>query len=101
MKIKGFVNFIRQQGVVGLAIGFILGGVVKEVISSFVEDIINPIIGALLGATGRLENAVLMIGSMKIRWGNFVAVLIDFIIISFVVYYGVKGLGLDKLDKEK
>jgi len=43
----------------------------------------------------------LKIGSVKILWGNFASVLIDFIVIALVVYFGVKGLGLDKLDKKK
>ena len=98
---KGFINFIREQGVVGLAVGFILGGAVSKVVSSLVEDIINPIIGVILGATGSLETAVISMGSIEIKIGSFIAVVIDFIIIAMVVYYGVKGLGLDKLDKKK
>jgi len=34
-------------------------------------------------------------------WGNFLNVLIDFVVIALVVYFGVKMLGLDKLDKKK
>jgi large conductance mechanosensitive channel len=98
--LKGFINFIREQGVVGLAVGFILGGAVSSVVSSLVEDIINPIIGVVLGAAGGLETAVLNLGPVEIMWGSFVSVVIDFVVIALVVYYGVKGLGLDKLDKE-
>ncbi len=97
---KDFIDFIREQGVVGLAVGFILGGAVSAVVSSFVEDIINPIIGVVLGAAGSLETAVLALGPVEIRWGSFISVLIDFIIIASVVYFGVKKLGLDKLDKK-
>jgi large conductance mechanosensitive channel len=98
---KGFMNFIREQGVVGLAVGFILGGAVSKVVSSLVEDIINPILGIVLGAAGNLDEMVLTIGKVEIMWGSFVAVVIDFIIIALVVYYGVKKLVLDKLDKKK
>jgi large conductance mechanosensitive channel len=42
---KGFLNFIREQGVVGLAVGFILGGSVSKVVTSLVTDIINPVLG--------------------------------------------------------
>ena len=59
---QSFINFIREQGVMGLAIGFILGGAVSKVVASFVEDIINPIIGIVLGATGALDEAVFKIG---------------------------------------
>jgi large conductance mechanosensitive channel len=98
---KGFIDFIRKQGVVGLAVGFILGGAVSNLVSSLVEDIINPLVGIVLGAAGSLETAVLQIGTAEIRWGSFAAVLIDFVIISMVVYFGVKGLNLEKLDKKE
>lgn len=100
-EIKEFMNFIREQGVVGLAVGFILGGAVSKVVASLVTDIINPIIGVVLGAAGGLDSAVLKIGPVQIMWGNFVSVLIDFLVIALVVYFGVKSLGLDKLDKKK
>lgn len=98
---KGFMDFIREQGVVGLAVGFILGGAVSKVVSSLVSDIINPVLGLVLGAAGNLNEASLKMGSVELMWGSFVAVLIDFIVIALVVYYGVKKLGLDKLDKAK
>lgn len=98
---KGFMEFVREQGVVGLAVGFILGGAVSKVVSSLVQDIINPILGVLLGAAGNLGEASLKIGTAKIMWGNFVNVIIDFLVVALVVYYGVKKLGLDKLDKGK
>ncbi|MFH1896188.1 MAG: MscL family protein [bacterium] len=98
---KKFIDFVREQGVVGLAVGFILGGAVSKVVASLVGDIINPILGIVLGATGGLGEAVLKVGSVEIMWGSFVSVLIDFLVIALVVYYGVKIFGLDKLDKQK
>lgn len=97
----GFIEFIRTQGVVGLAVGFILGGAVSKVVASLVANIVNPILGVILGAAGDLANASFTIGAVHIGWGAFVAALIDFIVIAAVVYYGVKGLGLEKLDKPK
>ena len=95
------MNFIRKQGVVGLAVGFILGGAVSKVVASLVEDIINPILGVVLGAAGSLATASFKIGPAEIMWGNFVNVLIDFIVIALVVYFGVKALKLEKLDIKK
>lgn len=96
----GFIDFIRAQGIVGLAIGFILGGAVSKVVASFVEDIVNPIIGLLLGAAGDLSTAHFVVGSANIMWGNFISVIIDFLIIALVVYYVFKALGVEKLDKK-
>lgn len=95
------MDFIREQGVVGLAVGFILGGAVSKVVASLVKDIINPILGIVLGATGNLSSYSLKIGSSEILWGNFVSIVIDFVVIAAVVYFGVKKLRLDRLDKKK
>jgi len=100
-KMNGFMDFVRQQGVVGLAVGFILGGAVSKVVAALVGDIINPLLGVLLGAAGGLASATLKVGTVEILWGHFVTVIIDFLVIALVVYYGVKWIGLDKLDKKK
>lgn len=42
----------------------------------------------------------LAVGPVEIMWGNFVAVLIDFLVVAAVVYWLFKGLGLEKLDKK-
>lgn len=99
--LKGFIDFIREQGVMGLAIGFILGGAVSKVVSALVTDIINPLIGAMLGSSEGLKEASIKIGEQQILWGDFISVTIDFIIIAAVVYFGFKALGLNKLDKKK
>lgn len=98
---KGFIEFIRSQGIVGLAVGFILGGSITKFITSFVTDIINPLVGILISRAGDLKSNYIPIGSAKIMWGNFISSFIDFIIIALVVYFGVKLLRIDKLDKKK
>ena len=97
---KGFIEFIRTQGVVGFAVGFILGGAVSKVVASLVTDIVNPIIGAVLGSAAGLGSASFKIGSISIFWGHFISVIIDFLIIALVVYYGFKALKLDQVDKK-
>lgn len=99
----GFAEFIRQQGVVGLAVGFILGDSVKQVVSSIVNDLINPVVGLLLGqiSDGNLEGAQLQIGSVIFTWGHLVSTFIDFVIIAAVIYFVIKGLKLDQLDLPK
>lgn len=94
--VAGFMQFIREQGVVGLAVGFILGGAVSKVVSALVQDIVNPLLGYVLGSTEGLK----VLHSGPIMWGNFLSILVDFIVIAAVVYFAVKGLGLDKMDKK-
>jgi large conductance mechanosensitive channel len=98
---KGFIKFIREQAVVGLAVGFILGGAVSKVVSSLVSDIINPLLGVVLGAAGNIDEAYVEVGSVKMMWGSFISASIDFLVIALVVYFGVTLLKLDKLDSKK
>lgn len=93
----GFITFVREQGVVGLAIGFVLGGAVSSVVKSLVEDIVNPLIGLIFGSQEGL--AAFMVGPVGL--GAFISTLINFLIIAAVVYVGFKILKLDRLDKKK
>ncbi len=94
----GFATFIREQGVVGLAVGFILGAAVAKVVTSLVNDVINPLIGGLMGRTESIKTAVWTVGGAQVAIGSFIGTLIDFTIIAAVVYFGVKILRLDRLD---
>lgn len=105
--IQGFVDFIRGQGVVGVAIGLIIGLGAKTLVDSFVASFINPIVGVILGGS-KLSSKFVCIQSTangfctsKIGWGQFVNDLISFIIIAFIVYFVAHILKLDKLDKKK
>ena len=82
-----------------MAVGFILGGAVSKLVAALVADIINPLLGIGLGKIN-LKDAAISAGPAKIMWGDFVSILIDFLVIALVVYFGVKGLKLDKLDKK-
>lgn len=97
---NGFLEFIQKRGVVGLAVGFILGASVAKVVTALVNDIINPVVGLALGAAGGLQSAYFWLGPAKILYGDFLSVLIDFLIVAAVVYFIVHGLGFDKLDKK-
>ena len=98
---KNFMNFVREQGVVGLAVGFILGGAVSKLVTSMVADLVNPLLGILLGKAQGLTTYTFMLSGAEVRLGSFLSSLIDFIVIAAIVYIGVKKLGLDKMDKKK
>lgn len=93
----GFLDFVRERGVMGLAIGFVLGSAVQKVVTAFVNDIVNPFVGILLGRADGIKTFA--IGNFLI--GDFIAVLIDFLILAFIIYLVFKLLGLEKLDKPK
>ncbi len=93
----GFVEFIRERGVMGLAIGFVLGSAVQKVVSAFVADIVTPFIGIFLGRADGLKSFA--IGNFLI--GDFLSVMIDFLILAAIIYFVFKALRLEKLDKPK
>lgn len=96
----GFADFLRKQGVVGLAVGFIIGGAISKLVTALVNDIINPLLGALIN-TANLRDKALEIADAHILWGDLLATAVDFVVIATVVYFGVKWLKLDRLDKKQ
>lgn len=98
---KDFFDYLRKQGVVGLAVGFILGGAVSSVVSALIEDVINPLLGLLLNKAEGLTSFTLAVGDAEVLLGHFITVLIDFVVIAVVVYFLVKKLNVDKLDKKE
>ena len=97
----GFLEFIREQGVFGLAIAFVLGGAVTKVISSLVTSIIDPLLAIVIKNTGGLSAAYITVGGAQVKYGEFLSNVLDFLIIALVIYVVVKLVGLEKLDKKK
>ena len=104
-QLVGFFDFIRQQGVIGLAIGLVLGVQVKAVVDQLVASFLNPIIGLVLPGKGDLNSKVfaLTVGEKQadFTYGAFISVMISFITVAFVIYLLIKSLRLEKLDRKK
>jgi large-conductance mechanosensitive channel len=103
--LQGFMTFVRQQGVVGLAVGLVLGTQVKTLVDQTVASFINPLLGLILPGSGTLAEKTFSLSlfgkTADFGYGAFVAVLISFMTVAAVVYFVVKGLKLDRLDKKK
>ncbi len=97
--LKDFMDFVRKQGVVGLAVAFVLGQAIVKAVTSLVEDIIMPIVGLILGKVD-FNSLAITVGDARIAYGHFISTLVDFLIVAAVVYYGVKWLKLDRVDKK-
>jgi len=83
-----FLDFIGKSGVLGLAIGFIMGLYIGKVVSALVADIIIPIPGAFVSG-GEWRKAVITIpvgNGMNFAIGDFVGVIIDFLIVAILVF---------------
>jgi large conductance mechanosensitive channel len=104
---RGFLNFIREQGVVGLAVGLVLGGAVATVVKSLVDNVVMPPVGLLLGSADGLKGLSWNLGKAGgkdtvLHYGVFLNDLLNFVIIALVIYVVVHLLGLDKkFDRKK
>ncbi|MFI5416367.1 MAG: MscL family protein [Nitrososphaerales archaeon] len=86
--IAEFKDFIGKAGVLGLAIGFIMGTAIGKVVTALVQDIIMPVPGAFIpGGDWRKGMITIPVGNgMNFGIGDFVGVVIDFIIIALVIF---------------
>lgn len=105
-RLGGFVEFIREQGIVGLAIGFVIGAAVAALARSLVDNIVMPPIGVLLGSADGIKGLSLSLGihdgkESVLAYGLFLNDLINFLILALVVYVVVRLLQADKLDRKK
>lgn len=104
-QVRGFVDFLREQSVVGLAIGLVIGTQAKALVDQFMTSFVNPLIGLMLPGKGTLDQKVILVSfDSKVAsfgWGAFLVSLITFVIVAMIIYYTFKGLGLDKLAKKK
>ncbi|GAB3329906.1 large-conductance mechanosensitive channel protein MscL [Larkinella ripae] len=95
--LKEFRTFIAQGNVLDLAVGVIIGAAFGKITTSLVEDIINPILGLITGGIDFsqlkvvLKEAVGETPEVAIRYGNFLNIVIQFIIIAWVVFLIVKA----------
>lgn len=102
---SGFMTFIREQGVVGLAVGLAIGTAAGDTVRKLVEGFISPLVQFLVGTHAGLEAAVwrvqLFHRHADFKWGAFVSSAIALLSTALVVYWLVHILKLDKLDKKK
>lgn len=98
--IKEFKEFLNEYKVVGLAVAFIIGTAATALVQALVKDIIMPLIGPLIPG-GEWQTAVWKLGPFNIAWGDFLAAIINFVIIAFVVFMIAKiVLKEDKVTKK-
>lgn len=111
---KEFKKFAIKGNMIDLAVGMIIGGAFNKLVSSLVNDMIMPVLGLL---TGKIDFAKLYIaldgknyeslaeaeelGVACFKYGAFIAGLIDFLIMAFVVFLFVKWMNkLRDMNKE-
>jgi large conductance mechanosensitive channel len=89
--LQEFKDFINKGSVIDLAVAVIIGGAFALVIGSFTADILTPIIGAIFGQETDFSRLSIDIGDQRITYGNFINVVINFLIIAFALFLVVKA----------
>jgi large conductance mechanosensitive channel len=99
---KEFITFIREKGVLGLAVGIIMGGAVTKLVTSIVDNLLNPLIGAITGAAGNLSAMQYTVPMTEItfKYGAFISSLVDFLAVLLVVYFVFVKSPINKIDKK-
>lgn len=88
---REFMGFLKHYGVIGLAIAVIIGGKLNLLVSSLVADLLTPLIFQPALKAAGVENIGLL-SYNGILYGKFVAALIDFMIVAFVVFLFAKRI---------
>lgn len=89
----GFKKFIKDQGLIGMAIGLILGTASGDLVKSLINNIIMPPLGFVLGSSEGLKGVVWHMGKTPagkdavLSYGTFLNDVINFLVIAFVVYF--------------
>ncbi len=114
--IKEFKEFAVKGNVMDLAIGVIIGGAFGKIIDSVVNDLVMPLVSAIIG-THDFSNMYLVLkgnvvpdlsladaraveGAVIFAYGNFITVLISFLLLALVVFFMVKGINKLKRKQE-
>ena len=98
-----FKAFISKGNIIDMAVGVVVGGAFSKIVSSLVADIINPLVGL---ATGKVElsdmkyilqpeiidaaNDTVTQAEIALKYGNFLQMIIDFLIIAFSIFVVIK-----------
>ena len=103
--LEEFKKFAMRGNVVDLAVGVIIGAAFGAIVTSLVGDIVMPIIGSITGGLD-FSNYYLPLSSKVtasaladakkqgavLAWGNFLTVVLNFMIIAFALFLTIKGI---------
>jgi large conductance mechanosensitive channel len=103
--LEEFKKFAMRGNVVDLAVGVIIGAAFGGIVNSLVADIVMPLIGSITGGLdfsnyfvplSSKVTATALVDAKKqgavLAWGNFITLLINFLIIAWVLFLCIKGI---------
>jgi large conductance mechanosensitive channel len=89
--INDFKKFLLRGNLVDLAAAVIIGTAFGAVVASLVKDVITPIIAAV-GGQPNFDSLTLSVGDGVIRYGTFVNVFVNFVIVAAVMFVILKAM---------
>ncbi|HEV7319198.1 MAG TPA: large conductance mechanosensitive channel protein MscL [Ensifer sp.] len=110
-----FKEFIARGNVMDLAVGVIIGAAFNKIVTSVVEDLVMPIVGALTGGGFDFSNYFLPLSAnvtatslaaarqqgAVFAYGNFITVLINFLILAWIIFLMIKAVNRMRASMEK
>jgi large conductance mechanosensitive channel len=109
--LKEFREFALKGNVMDLAIGIIIGAAFSGLVNSIVNDIIMPIVGVITGGIDFTNKYIQLAGEPQptldaarkagatVAYGNFLTLLINFIIVAWILFLIVKAMNRMKREK--
>lgn len=100
-----FKAFAVKGNVVDMAVGIIIGAAFGKIVSSFVGDVVMPPLGVLIGGVDFTDLAITLkaaegdLPAVVLAYGKFIQTVIDFLIVAFAIFMGIKVL--NKLKREE
>ena len=111
--LEEFKKFAMRGNVVDLAVGVIIGAAFGAIVNSLVADVIMPLIGSVTGGLdfsnyfiplSSKVNASALVDAKKqgavLAWGNFLTLVINFLIIAWVLFLCIKGINRLKVPEK-
>lgn len=101
--LQDYRDFVLKTNTLALAIGVIIGAATGKLVSSIVEDLFMPVFslfipqGGWASAQWIISQSVDTTGKITInaiKYGHFISAIIDFLVISFVVFIMTRFLGV-------
>ncbi len=103
---KEFKEFISRGSVMDMAVGIIIGGAFTAIVSSLVDDLVMPILSLLTGGYDFTKLSVVLgegESAATLNYGMFIAAVINFLLIAFVIFCVIKAINKmkDKISKKE
>jgi len=89
LMVGDFFGFLKQYGVIGMAIAVVIGGKLNEFITSFVNDLLMPILFKPALDAANIDD-IRKLSAGGVLYGKFIGTTIDFLIVALVVFLFAK-----------